>query len=147
MAAVAWVGGSLFYVIVLNPALDAVGRTQERLSLLAAVGQEFREVVRLAIVILVATGAVLAFTRLNQPRLSVVYVIVLAVKATLSVWMFWLAGRIGRKSISTPPTRKWKQKLLWLTRPQYLILVLGLVIYFLSFILRIVYEQSFGLPL
>src|SRR5207249_10884827 len=95
MAAVAWVGGSLFYAVVLTPAVTELGPTPERRSLLVLASREFREVVRLAIVVFVVTGVVLAFTRLGQPRISTGYVVVLTVKVALSLWMFWLAGRVG----------------------------------------------------
>ncbi len=140
MAAVAWVGGSLFYAVVLDPALSQVGRTPERLSLLAAMGIEFREVVRLSILVFVVTGAILAVTRLGQPHLSTSYVVVLGAKVVLSLWMFWLAGRVGKRREAGD------RGLLsaWWLRPQYLILELGVVVYLLSIVLRAVYEQSSG---
>jgi len=137
MAAVAWVGGSVFYALVLNPALEEVGPTEERLTLLAVVGREFREVVRLAILVFVITGAVLIFTRLSVPRVTTAYVAVLAVKIGLSLWMFWLASRVGR-------SRDDAVKPAWWRRPQYLILWLGTIIYFLSLLLRVLFEQSLG---
>jgi len=145
MAAVAWVGGSLFFVVALNPALDEVGRTPERLSLLTAVGREFREVVRLSILVFVVTGAVLAVGRLGQPRIATSYVVVLAFKVALSLWMFWLAGRIGKppRSGGGRLTAPWRS--VWWLRPQYLILALGAVVYLLSLVLRVLFEQSFGL--
>lgn len=145
MAAVAWVGGSLFFAVALNPALDQVGRTPERVSLLVAVSNEFREVVRLSILVFVVTGAILAVTRLSQPRLSMSYVAVLGVKVALSLWMFWLSGRIGKRSDAgnRGSVATWRSA--WWLRPQYLILVLGAVVYLLSVVLRAVYEQSFGL--
>ena len=143
MAAVAWVGGSLFYAVVLTPAVSQLGPTPERRSLLVLANREFREVIRLAIVVFVVTGVVLAFTRLGQPRISTGYVAVLTVKVALSLWMFWLAGRVGlgsRASEGVPkPIHAW-----WL-RPQYLILELGAVVYLLSLALRLLYEQSVGL--
>lgn len=144
MAAVAWVGGSLFYAVVLDPALYQVGRTPERVSLLAAMGAEFREVVRLSILIFVVTGAILAVTRLSQPHLSTSYVVVLGVKVALSVWMFWLAGRVGkrREAGERGVLSAWSSA--WWLRPQYLILELGVVVYLLSIVLRALYEQSFG---
>jgi uncharacterized membrane protein len=141
MAAVAWVGGSLFYAAVLNPALSEVGPTPERLSLVGVAGREFREVVRLAIVVFVVTGAVLAFTRMSQPRVPAAYVAVLTVKVVLSLWMFWLAGRIGRAPPAGAKPRPWWQ------RPQYLILGLGALVYLLSLALRVIYEAALGVPL
>ena len=145
MAAVAWVGGSLFYVAALNPALDQMGRTPERQSLLAAIGDEFREVVRLSILVFVVTGVILAVTRLSQPRISSSYVVVLAVKVALSLAMFWLAGRIGKRPSTNQTGAPAKARTAWWLRPQYQILVLGAVVYLLSLVLRILYEQSFGL--
>jgi uncharacterized membrane protein len=144
MAAIAWVGGSLFYVVAINPALDQVGRTPERLALLGAIGREFREVVRLAIVIFVATGAVLVFSRLSLPRLSTSYVVVLAVKVVLTLWMFWLAGRIGPRVGEATVSWLSKMPLVGWLRPQHLILTLGVVVVALSYVLRALYEQALG---
>lgn len=132
MAAVAWVGGSLFFAIALNPAVEQLGPTPDRVTLVAAAGREFREVVRLSIVIFVVTGVVLAFTRLGNARVTTGYVAVLAFKSALSLWMFWLAGRVGQSA----GLGRW-----WL-RPQYLILELGTVVYLLSLVLRVLYEQT-----
>jgi uncharacterized membrane protein len=144
MAAVAWVGGSLFYAIALTPAIEQLGPTPERLSLLGVASREFREVVRLAIVVFVVTGVVLAFTRLGQPRISTAYVVVLAVKVVLSLWMFWLAGRVGRGARAADESGK--PVAAWWLRPQYLILELGALVYLLSLALRLLYEQSLGNP-
>ncbi|HUX85713.1 MAG TPA: hypothetical protein VMW65_01820 [Chloroflexota bacterium] len=144
MAAIAWVGGSLFYVAAINPAVEQVGKTPDRLALLGAISREFREVVRVAIVVFVATGAVLVFSRLSFTRLSPTYVVVLAVKIVLSLWMFWLAGRLGPRVGEAAVS--WLSKLPfagWL-RPQYVILLLGIVIVALSYVLRALYEQALG---
>jgi putative copper export protein len=139
MAAVAWVGGSLFYAAVLNPAMEEVGPTPDRVSLFVVTTREFREVVKLAILVFVVTGAILAVDRLSVPRVTTIYAVVLALKIGLSIAMFWLAGRLGPKPGvvgSTSKNRPW-----WL-RPQYLILELGTIVYLLSEILRLLYEQS-----
>lgn len=147
MAAVAWVGGSLFYAAALNPALERVGRTPERQSLLAAVGVEFRDVVRLSILVFVITGVILAVTRLSQPRVTVAYVAVLAVKVALSLWMFWLAGRVGKPSAPGGSGSLARFRASWWARPQYLILEIGTVVYFLSVVLRVLFDQSVGAAL
>lgn len=133
LAAVSWLGGSLFYFLAIEPALAEVGRTGND-RLLAAIGRQFGEVVKLAIVIFIATGAVLTFDRLNDPHLPAGYVPVLALKVVLSLVMFWLAGRIG-------PDRA----ALWAfpkIRPQYLILILGSIVYLLAIILMTMVESS-----
>src|SRR5439155_22065654 len=134
----AWVGGSLFYAVALNPALAELGRTNERVSLVSAAGREFREVVRLSILVFAVTGFILAFSRLSEPRVTLPYVAVLAVKVMLSLWMFWLAGRISLPRVvrSDGPA----DSVAWWRRAQSLILILGAVIYLLSLMLRVMYE-------
>ena len=142
LAAVAWLGGSLFYAVALYPALEEVGSTPDRLSLIAVTTREFREIVRLAILVFAVTGAVLAFSRLSLPRISTSYVAVLAVKVVLSLWMFWLAGRLGLPRAPNNGGPRWLA--VWCLRPQYLILELGSIVYLLSVVLRVLYEQALG---
>ena len=151
LAAVAWVGGSLFYVLALTPALDRIGRTRERNELVAAVGREFRPLVRIAIVVFLFTGALLTFDRLSQPRVPVLYVAILALKVALSLWMFWLArrlesGEVGStgtapaSSVEPPPIRRRR------VRPQALVLALGLAVYLLAITLKVVFEAALAGP-
>ncbi|HLZ07653.1 MAG TPA: hypothetical protein VKT80_03630 [Chloroflexota bacterium] len=139
LAAAAWIGGSLFFAAALNPAMEQLGRTPERIALMVAANREFREVVRLSILVFLVTGGVLVFTRLGWSRIPNIYVAVLVFKAILSLVMFWLTGRIGvepRGSTASPGRRVW-----WL-RPQYLILELGVVVYALSIALRLIYQDA-----
>jgi uncharacterized membrane protein len=139
MAAAAWVGGSLFFSVALNPAIEQLGKTPERIALVVAANREFREVVRLSILVFLVTGGVLIFTRLGWSRIPNTYVAVLVVKAALSLVMFWLTGRIGAEvkgAGAVVGRRRW-----WL-RPQYLILELGVLVYALSIVLRLVYEDA-----
>jgi uncharacterized membrane protein len=140
MAAVTWVGGCLFYAAVLNPAIEEVGPTPERVSLLVVAAREFREVVKLAILVFVVTGAILAVGRLSVPRVTTLYAAALALKIALSLLMFWLASRLGVRSGGISATSAKHQP--WWLRPQYLILELGTVVYLLSEVLRMLYEQS-----
>ncbi len=162
LAAAAWVGGSLFYVFAINPAVTQVGRAAVPGALLGAIGREFREIVRLAILVFAVTGFILAFTRLSDPKIGFGYVAALGLKVVLSLWMFWLAGRIGARVASPPgplpsgategeanspspaPLERGPggEARPWWRRPQYLILVLGVVVYALSYVLRVLYEQA-----
>ena len=59
-------------------------------------GVEFGQIVLLAMWTLVITGGILMFDRLSQPTATLPYGVVLAIKITLSAWMFFLtAGRRG----------------------------------------------------
>ena len=95
VSAVTWVGGSLFYLLVLTP---AVRKSLDSGSLLSATAGEFRIVVNTSIVILVASGVVLAFNRLADGVTDAPYAITLAVKVVLSVVMFLLVRSEQRRS-------------------------------------------------
>jgi putative copper export protein len=127
LAAVAWVGGSLFYLFVLQGAAAEVGR-------------RFRDLVQLSIITLLVTGAVLTFDRLQlEPGPN--YVVTLGLKIALAIWMFLLAQDLasrGRRRLierrlggidATPPAVR---------TPSWLILALGLVVLLLSDVLRVI---------
>jgi uncharacterized membrane protein len=130
-AAVIWVGGSAFYLAALGPAAKLLGEDARR-----GIERRFRDLVQLSIVTLLATGAVLTFDRLQlQPGPA--YVVTLAIKIALAIWMFLLAqdlasrGRrrlIERRLGSAPSPRRGV--------PSWLILVLGAAVLLLSDILK-----------
>ena len=87
LAAVAWVGGGIFYVLVLGPA----GRrsplsTESRRS----IGEEFRGLVHTVMAVLLITGIILSASRLTADRVSLYYVVVLGVKIALAFYMFYV---------------------------------------------------------
>ena len=93
MGAVAWVGGSIFFRFVLQPAFRkaGIGRDSAR-----TIGQEFGSIVRIAIVILIVTGAFMAVVHLSAGGNSRLYIGILALKITLAFYMFllvWLRRR------------------------------------------------------
>ena len=88
IAAVAWVGGGIFYWFVLRPAIRRGALSPEAARF---AGVEFGKIVMLAMWTLVVTGGALFFARLSEPTSTVPYGVVLAVKVSLSVWMFFLA--------------------------------------------------------
>ena len=95
-AAAAWIGGCIFFLLMLGP---AVRKQPDRYGAVArAAAQRFRTLVDLSIVVLVASGAILAFNRLTDDATNVAYVTVLAVKVALSAWMFILVQMERRSS-------------------------------------------------
>lgn len=136
LAAAAWVGGMLFYVVVLPPALKHLDVSSQRGAVVASIAKQFQELTQAAIAVLLLTGAVLTFDRLSQPHVLRPYVVVLAVKIVLSLLMVALAGALGRR----PAVRRWPR---WLTVP-YLILALGLVVYLLALALQVLFDMSYG---
>ena len=136
VAAAVWVGGMIFYVVVLPPALKHLDASSQRGTVVAAIAKQFQELTQAAIAVLLLTGAVLTFDRLSQPHVLRPYVVVLAIKIVLSLLMVALAGTLGRR----PAVRRWPR---WLTVP-YLILALGLVVYLLALALQVLFDMSYG---
>lgn len=145
VAAVTWIGGSLFYLFAIEPALAEVGRTPPRIAFLEAIGRQFREVVNLTIILFLATGAILSFDRLSQPRIPGEYVAVLALKIALSLIMFWIVTRLGRRRGSTGPATAVAEasgsRFGWIRR-QHVIVLLGLIVYLLAIVLNAIVEAG-----
>ena len=95
LAAVAWVGGSIFFLLVLRPALKKAdgGGTVGRLA-----GAEFRSVVNTAIAVLVLSGVILSVSRLTSTAVSLPYVIVLSVKIAVALYIFGATWLLQRRS-------------------------------------------------
>ena len=94
LGAVAWVGGGIFYLLVLRPALgrEPVGDGPRR-----AIGAEFRGLVHTAIGVLLITGIILSAARLTGDGVSPAYVVVLAVKVALALYMFYVVRFLRRR--------------------------------------------------
>ena len=140
LGAVAWVGGGIFYLMVLRPAFRRSGPGPE---VNRAIGQEFRGLVNTAIVVLVVTGAILTASRLTLDTVTTPYVAVLVLKVALALYMMAVmrfrrprepgdnhqsAGRGTRiKEILTGPTA---------------LLVIGVIIFGLADVLAALFEDS-----
>ncbi len=138
VAAVTWIGGSLFYALVLRPQL-------QRRTIPPAVREEtvarFRSAVRVCIAAFILTGVPLAFDRLSQSP-SLLYAGLLWLKIGLSVWMLLLAYtlrvRRHRPAGAAPPVRsRWR-----LPSAEDLVLILGLLILLVVAALRVTYERA-----
>ena len=147
VSAAAWVGGSLFYLLVLRPALRKAPETPGALTAVAAT--EFRAVVNTCIVVLVATGAILAFDRLTVGAVAAPYVAMLGVKTALSVWMFLMVleqqrrARVMELFRERPrPAAKGLRRMGHALSGYNLLVVLGLVVFFLSDLLKVLFEAA-----
>jgi len=130
VAAVAWVGGSLFYLLALQPAIKGGG---------AEIDRRFRDVVQLSILTLLVTGAVITFDRLQlEPGPS--YAITLGVKIALAIWMFLLAQDLASRGRRRLIARRLGPDAIPQPRgaPSWLVLVLGLAILLLSDVLKVI---------
>ena len=113
MSAVAWVGGGMFYLLVLRPAIRHSGPMDR--SLAAAIGHEFRGLVDVSIAVLIITGAILTFDRLTSTFVGAAYAVVLASKVALAFYAFYLVRFLRRSSYPEEPEGSGR----WPTPPRH----------------------------
>ena len=147
LSAAAWVGGSLFYLFVVRPALK--GNPDGPRGLTSALGREFKTLVDACIIVLVATGAALAFDRLTEATVGPAYAVTLGVKVVLSVWMFVhvhvqrrRAEFLGafRQADEPPPTGI--KRLRDAFSGYNALVILGVVVFLLSDLLGVLFERG-----
>ena len=101
LAAVAWVGGGAFYLLVLRPAIRRSQGLPPDTG--AAIRDEFRGLVTTAIAVLLLTGAILSVARLTSEAATIPYAIVLGVKIALALYMFYVVLFMRRRGYEDRP--------------------------------------------
>ena len=94
LAAVVWIGGSLFMLLAGRPALRS---TDPNRLVGRALAAEFRPIVVTAIAVLIVTGVILTVDRLTSDAAGVAYTIVLVAKILLAVYAFVVAWLLPRR--------------------------------------------------
>ncbi|MBM4405312.1 MAG: hypothetical protein FJ039_03895 [Chloroflexi bacterium] len=155
IAAVVWVGGSIFYLFALRPSLAEANLAAARGPFEALISKHFRTLVDAAIITLILTGVIITFDRLQSAPITALYYTVLALKLLAALSMFLLArdlgtrlGRLGRRAAApqaeptlaepSPAKQGWRRML----SPSRLILALGLIAFLLSALLVHIYESD-----
>ena len=143
VSAVAWIGGGLFYLLVLKPAVGRHGDSASPFLRVATV--EFRSLVDVCIWTLVITGAILVFSRLTSGFLGAPYIVTLGVKIALALWMFALARaqrhRIERRLPGGTAVSPLRRLIAWVGGANSIV-VLGVLVFLLSDLLRYFVEQD-----
>jgi len=139
LGAVAWVGGSAFFALIVRPAQkvdpDGVGRV---------IGQftgPYRELVDASIVTIVVTGLVLMFERLTGDDASVAYFIVLSAKLVVAGWMFYMVWSLRRAGFVPESRSGLTQRISWLFGYNAL-LAGGVIVFLLAGFLRAIFETA-----
>ena len=99
LAAVVWIGGSLFLLLAGRPALrsaDANGLVGRALAV------EFRPIVATAIAVLIVSGVILTVDRLTSEAAGIAYAVVLVAKIALAVYAFGIAWLLPRRREQRP---------------------------------------------
>ena len=142
LAAVAWVGGGIFYLMVLRPALQQARGLPAETS--RSIGVEFRGLVSTAIAILLVTGVLLSISRLTGDAVTSPYVAVLVVKIALALYMFYVVRFMSQDSYPEDPElgdSRWQRLMGRLTGTTAL-LVTGVVVIGLSDVLDGLLENA-----
>ncbi len=142
LAAVAWVGGGIFYLMVLRPALQQARGLPAETS--RSIGVEFRGLVSTAIAILLLTGVILSVSRLTEDAVTSPYVAVLVVKIALALYMFYVVRFMLQDSYPEDPElgdSRWQRLMGRLTGTTAL-LVTGVVVIGLSDVLDGLLENA-----
>ena len=151
VSAAAWIGGGIFYLVVLRPAQrrSSAGDVDSNKLVFAAVASEFRALVDTCIFVLLATGVILTANRLTPGVVGAPYVIVLGVKIALSAWMFVLArGRRRRTPLldayaeqTTAPQTRLGRALRAVSGYNSLV-ILGIIVLLVSDLLKVLFELA-----
>lgn len=140
LAAVAWVGGGLFYLLILRPNV----RAEEPGESLRALGEQFRSLVYTTMAILLVTGVILMLTRLTSEYIGTAYVVVLVVKIVLSLYMFYLVRFLRPRTYPEEPSAGVHriQRLTTLFTGATAVLMVGVIVFLLADILRALVEKG-----
>ncbi len=141
VAAVAWVGGGIFYVMVWRP---SVKRAQPPEQTARVLGAEFRGLISTAISVLLLTGVILSVARLTEDTITVAYVAVLVVKIVLAAYMFYIVRFLRQRSYpeDLPAGNNRWQKLRRNLTGTTAVLVIGLVVFGLADVLSALFEDG-----
>jgi len=141
LAAVAWVGGGMFYILVLRPAL---GRGPVSPETSRVIGVEFRGLVNTAMAVLLITGIILSASRLTADTVTLVYVAVLAVKVALAMYMFYVVRFLRQRAYpeETIAGGGWWSRARTAMTGATAVLVIGVLVFGLADVLDALFEGS-----
>ena len=136
LAAAAWVGGGIFYLVAVRPSVRAGALSAEHAR---AVGERFGKASVLAMWVIAVSGAALFFASVSEPSVAPGYVALIGVKVALSAWMFFIA--VSRRKQLLEAAAQPAGRIRAVARALghvNMIVVLGVVIFLVSDLLRVV---------
>ena len=99
LAAVTWIGGSIFMLLAARPALRSseLGANDAGRLLGRILAAEFRPIVVTAIAVLIVTGVILTVDRLTSDAAGIAYTAALVAKILLAMYAFVIAWLLPRR--------------------------------------------------
>ena len=149
LAAAAWVGGGIFYLLVLRPGLassDNEAGDGDYTTARRRVGEQFRHLVNTAMAVLLVTGIILTVSRLTSEYVGIPYVAVLALKVVLALYMFYLVRFLRSRTYPGEAEAEGGRlhRFTALFTNATTVLVLGVIVFLLTDILRALVEMGIG---
>ena len=149
ISATAWVGGSIFWLIVLTPSIQKIPSNHQT-EILRSISHEFKSVVDTSMFILLFTGAILTFNKITPGHIGSLYVLILGIKILLVSYLFYLL-RSRRNNLKTSrffgTKNTSRNKLIIFTKKSNMIVLIGLIVYLISSILSSISDASIHLPI
>ena len=138
IAAVAWVGGSIFFAIVIRP----INRSHPEMmaKLMVPLSSLYRDLVDLSIIALIVSGLILTVNRFTDERATATYGIVLGIKILIALFMFYLVWGL-RRSGYQPRPGSWHERISWVLGYNALA-ALGVGVFLIVEFLRSLHESS-----
>jgi uncharacterized membrane protein len=139
LAGAVWIGGGIFYLVVIIPALRLLSDASKTF---AYISRLYQRLTQICIAALLLSGGFLTFDRLSYTELGLSYMLVLGIKIALALFLFGLAFYIAQSQI-----RKIARKQTSFARlaPQ-LLLILGVLVFLLGSLLNTLFEQALIQP-
>ena len=137
-----WIGGSIFYFLILNPVLNrSLGSNNDMAKL---IGREFSSVVKICISALIVSGVIMLFNQLAAPdTINYMYLVIFFIKILLFIWMILIITRHRRstKIVGTLTTKglTFLEKIDYYCFGYSTLVLLAIFVYFISNALRIIF--------
>ena len=146
LAATVWIGGSLFYLLILGPVLkNPQHQDRHGQGLIKAISVKFKHTVDICLWILVVSGSVILIDRATGNYLTTVYITAISIKlllVSILVSIILTKRRLKFSQSSLAQESSLFKRLSYRIVQWKTIAYLGVVILFITEILRFAVEQA-----
>lgn len=148
VSAVIWIGGTIFYLFAIRPSLVSDEAAAGWRQIREGVERRFHEIVQVCIWTFLISGAILTYDRLTTVNPGLDYIVTLAIKVLLVVWMIYISGGLrrsgARRPISSSPRHETvaPSLLRTLRSPVVQIAIIGSLVLLLADILKVIAENA-----
>ena len=147
VSACLWIGGSVFYLVILGKALkpSTYDLPQNQTVFVKVINTRFKQMVDLCLWILVISGSIILADRATGNSLSLIYLTAISVKLLLVVVLIviiLLKRRTRRPDVNLPKNTSLLKRMEYKIVQWKTVAYIGLTILFITEILRFAIEKS-----